>query len=729
MFSPVSIDNWLNVRSRDECRHGERNVALRLATNPAHRCLIALLAVTFLAAPSAAQSRRTVMISNTTRTVGGVSWKFLQVGRPVINADGQIAFTAQALRGTATTELGSIWYEDENGVLKLVAFDGNAAPGTTTGITYANLAYSNPSLNVAGQIAYRGSLANTGATNNDSAFWVTNTSQASPRITIREGNTAPGTNIPPSTALAIFDEQIYDATPPPPSVSVPTFPLPIETFNAEGNSANVTRFRIGTGGASDKNDASIWFTDWDANSISMFARENSTVPGNVNITPKPVYGEYTVSPRLNDDDDMIYYSPLRAVANGSDGGGGIWLKRAGNNPTVIAYSGATAPTSSGAVFSSFQEPTLNDGANDGASAPEYAFSAGLAFSTNPNVNPTNDNGIWAVRRSPSNPNSLRALELILREGAHAPGLASSVGFGNLPAVAGLPTFDGLNINSEGRIAFRSRLTNLSSNTVTTLNDESLWIRELGTLNDVETKTRLIAREGDVAPQVTDGARFGLLNDPSLLTESAFSAPSINSLGQVAWLAHLTGAGVTTANDTGIWVKNNTGQTLLVAREGFALDVNDGPAVDNRTVLSLFMWTDAGGKDGRRSGLNSPATDSLSRLIFGASFTDNTTGVFVYTLPPLPIAGDYNGNGIVDAADYAVWRNSFGQMGPALPADGDGDGKVDNADYTLWKSHFGETSAGSGAGSIDPMAPVPEPHVAVLVSAALAAVTCLRRGRC
>ena len=41
-------------------------------------------------------------------------------------------------------------------------------------------------------------------------------------------------------------------------------------------------------------------------------------------------------------------------------------------------------------------------------------------------------------------------------------------------------------------------------------------------------------------------------------------------------------------------------------------------------------------------------------------------------PTLP--GDYNVDGTVDAADFTVWRDSFGASGRRqLAADGDGDG--------------------------------------------------------
>jgi hypothetical protein len=66
-----------------------------------------------------------------------------------------------------------------------------------------------------------------------------------------------------------------------------------------------------------------------------------------------------------------------------------------------------------------------------------------------------------------------------------------------------------------------------------------------------------------------------------------------------------------------------------------------------------------------------------------------------------LLGDYNQNGVVDAADYSVWRDAMGQLGDELPTDGNGDGVVDSWDYRLWKSNFGATLdalAGNGPGA-------------------------------
>lgn len=55
-----------------------------------------------------------------------------------------------------------------------------------------------------------------------------------------------------------------------------------------------------------------------------------------------------------------------------------------------------------------------------------------------------------------------------------------------------------------------------------------------------------------------------------------------------------------------------------------------------------------------------------------------------------LTGDYNGDGIVNAADYTVWKDSFGST-VDLTADGDGSGTIDAGDYTVWVNNFGTSS--------------------------------------
>jgi hypothetical protein len=63
------------------------------------------------------------------------------------------------------------------------------------------------------------------------------------------------------------------------------------------------------------------------------------------------------------------------------------------------------------------------------------------------------------------------------------------------------------------------------------------------------------------------------------------------------------------------------------------------------------------------------------------------------LPAGLLPGDYNHDGMVDAADSTVWRNAMGAaVEPGTGADGNGDGVIDDDDYEVWKHNFGTTSA-------------------------------------
>ena len=73
-----------------------------------------------------------------------------------------------------------------------------------------------------------------------------------------------------------------------------------------------------------------------------------------------------------------------------------------------------------------------------------------------------------------------------------------------------------------------------------------------------------------------------------------------------------------------------------------------------------------------------------------------------------LRGDYNSDGLVDAADYTLWRDAFGApvTSPYDGADGDGSGRVDQADYSIWAANYGALSADSPSS-------VPEPSTLVL----------------
>jgi hypothetical protein len=70
-------------------------------------------------------------------------------------------------------------------------------------------------------------------------------------------------------------------------------------------------------------------------------------------------------------------------------------------------------------------------------------------------------------------------------------------------------------------------------------------------------------------------------------------------------------------------------------------------------------------------------------------------------------GDFNGDGTVDAADYAVWRDNFGTNNVLLN-DPIG-GMITQDQYDVWKSNFGVTM-GPGSGASGDSQSVPEPAI-------------------
>lgn len=92
-------------------------------------------------------------------------------------------------------------------------------------------------------------------------------------------------------------------------------------------------------------------------------------------------------------------------------------------------------------------------------------------------------------------------------------------------------------------------------------------------------------------------------------------------------------------------------------------------------------------------------------------------------PSIGLAGDYNDDDVVDAADYTVWRDNLGAADEtSLNGNGDGVNGVDAGDYTHWKNNFG---AGPGAGGVGGAA-VPEPSAAILVALGLGILGVSRR---
>ena len=110
----------------------------------------------------------------------------------------------------------------------------------------------------------------------------------------------------------------------------------------------------------------------------------------------------------------------------------------------------------------------------------------------------------------------------------------------------------------------------------------------------------------------------------------------------------------------------------------------------------------------RGQYNGGATDFFNGVIDEVQITNRALAPWEFEFAP---QGDYNGDKIVDGADYAIWRktNIFGALG-----------------YSTWRSHYGSVYSG-GSGTISNSA-VPEPASMLIVAIGLFRVGTVRRGR-
>jgi T5SS/PEP-CTERM-associated repeat protein len=174
------------------------------------------------------------------------------------------------------------------------------------------------------------------------------------------------------------------------------------------------------------------------------------------------------------------------------------------------------------------------------------------------------------------------------------------------------------------------------------------------------------------------------------------------LGEMAVLrANVAG----TDDDTGFGVIEVVGN-LALGDGGLEVAVDAAYAPQ---VGDTFPLITAGG--GISGSLSLAATPSLPGVL-AWDLDIGATQVVVSVIPAL--AGDYNASGVVDAADYVVWRKLLNQAGAGLAADGDDNNVVNAADFDLWRTNYGRAIDSSAAGA----AAVPEPTAALLLCVAV-----------
>jgi len=170
--------------------------------------------------------------------------------------------------------------------------------------------------------------------------------------------------------------------------------------------------------------------------------------------------------------------------------------------------------------------------------------------------------------------------------------------------------------------------------------------------------------------------------------------------------------------------------LLANTAGAGADVEIMPSLNGEDGFNDPLYFNASGYYGQSFSYDeSPDYWGSTALLKGfdrysvSLYVDFAFTALAFVGGPVPgPPGDYNNDGIVNAADYTLWRNNFGAPAGSLLNDVDG-GTIGPAQYATWKARFG-TAAGAGA-TASSMA-VPEPTGLVLLVMGAARIRWRRR---
>lgn len=159
--------------------------------------------------------------------------------------------------------------------------------------------------------------------------------------------------------------------------------------------------------------------------------------------------------------------------------------------------------------------------------------------------------------------------------------------------------------------------------------------------------------------------------------------------------------------------NNAGEYQSIVR---ATQAN----IPNEVSNSAFVYTDDLDRSSYPGDLVHFSTKGTVDL--GIRFASAYESLHHMVIPG--IAGDYNGNSLIEISDYEAWRSNYGEPAKVYGPDSDGneDGFVDGADYVMWRKRVSNSASES---STLPQA-APEPTAALQGLIGLASLASLRR---
>jgi hypothetical protein len=189
------------------------------------------------------------------------------------------------------------------------------------------------------------------------------------------------------------------------------------------------------------------------------------------------------------------------------------------------------------------------------------------------------------------------------------------------------------------------------------------------------------------------------------------------------LAHALGFGSLNSDSDGEWPDFVSGSDFVGANAMAQKGGNPVPLADDRAHWAPNTQSVIYGGSTPQEAAMDPDIQNGTRKLFTALDAAAMRDIGWEVIPLPGVHGDYNNNGVVDAADYVVWRDRLGQN-VTIPNDMT-PGNVGTGDYTVWRMNYDRT-LGSGSGAV--LLGVPEPAGIVIALIGVSILGSARRKR-
>ncbi|WP_425399799.1 LamG-like jellyroll fold domain-containing protein [Aeoliella sp.] len=348
------------------------------------------------------------------------------------------------------------------------------------------------------------------------------------------------------------------------------------------------------------------------------------------------------------------------------------------------------------------QPLSTSAAESGFGVPDIGSLVQLGVANNPGDGALNFNGLM---------DSVQIYDQSL-SAAQVAALHQGQALGSLPSTTTVNIASGATLDLDGVTQEIAGLSGAAGSTVHLGNGGQLTVSN-ATDSDfagVITGSGSLTKSGEGTLSLTGDSTFsgsttvaaGVLElDGAIPATSVALGATLSGRGQIGGnLDLLTGANLAVEVAETSDLLEVDGTASLDGVLWVSIDPNYTPELnDTFTVLSASSLTNnltLGGPDGSLFSLvASTATEIVLTAVSG-------------------LAGDYNNDGLVNLADYTVWRNSLGAAPGVLLNDSNG-GAIGPAQYATWKANFGASLASSASSSA---AQVPEPAACAILLGAL-----------